>query len=202
MYLFKNRKENASSSKCSQCTNQAMCQFEGHLLCLSCYKIVHEIEQQKLHNLFIMHNRTAASMENALGMTNIVPRYSVPTPNIFNGDINDIRINNSSVGSVNTGRIENLNLTMKHINIPKSEDILPRVKEFVEALLASQMADTTKNEIMEQIDTILTEVSASPEKKKSSVIRTLMNNVRDSLDVGNGLFEMWENIQETINNLL
>ncbi|MFD0588675.1 hypothetical protein ACFQZE_11720 [Paenibacillus sp. GCM10027627] len=200
MSVFKSKKESPKS--CSQCGNQPMYQFQGHLLCLSCYERVHQIEQENLHNLFIMHNRAAASMENALGMTGMVARYNVPTPNVFSGNINDIKISNSTVGSVNTGRIENLNNTMNNINVPNSEEFLNRIKEFVEAVLSSEMTDTAKNEIVEQVDTILAEVNSPSEKKKPGVIRVLVDNIKDSLTVGNGLYTMWDNIQKIIGSLL
>lgn len=193
----------STSNKCNQCGGTPMYQLEeGHLLCLDCYSKFQQVNQLQLNNLYIQANRAAESIEAATGMPGMVPRFRVQPSNIFTGNINDIKINNSTIGSVNTGNIDKLNVTLSNINASHSAELASSIKQFVEEVLSSPLETEKKNEIIEVVESITAEVATDKETRKQSVIKSLMNAVKDYVTPVNALATLWTNIQKLILSLL
>ena len=58
--------------KCEQCEKPVMYNFQGHLLCLSCYTLAHQIEQIE-HKQRVEHlNYLTESMEATVGIYGVL----------------------------------------------------------------------------------------------------------------------------------
>lgn len=183
--------------KCEQCEKPAIYDFEGHLLCLSCYAMLQQINQME-HNRRVEHlNYLTQSMEATVGVYGILPRYQVTTP-----EINSIHINRSIIGSVNTGYIKHLEVAMDNLNNMGSPEITSSLKEFTEKVLASnELEDEVKNEIIEQISFVASELTV-PSQTRKSVVKATLSSIKDSVITVNGLVILWNTLHSHISALL
>ncbi|HZG87290.1 hypothetical protein [Paenibacillus sp.] len=192
----------AHQSLCTQCGTPAMYQIQGHLLCLNCYHKYQQVNDIHLNHLYKQMNFLTDSIEMTTGIRGLTPKYDVRPPTYFTGNINDIKIKDSVVGSVNTGNLEKLNVSLRNVSASGSEQLASLLKHFVESVLSSELKLETKNEIVELVDTIANEVSTPKETRKPSVIKSLINSVKELTTASNGLFTLWDNVIKMISSIL
>jgi hypothetical protein len=188
--------------KCNQCGRPAIIRVSGHPLCVSCnlqFQQTQELEQNRLIN---HKNFLLSQMEMVTGLPGTLPRHQVTKQNIFMGNINDIKINNSVVGSVNTGYVQKLNVSLENINRAGAPELASLIKDFIESVLSSELSIQEKSEIVEQVDFVTSEILTPSEKQKPSVLKTLFSNIKGSVSTINGLSTMWNNIHKHLVELL
>ena len=101
-------------TKCSQCPNNAMYQFDKHPLCLDCYTKVMQVQNQKLTHLAGEINYLSDFIDETVGIPTYA-RMPKPKPVVDGKKIthNHINVDRSVIGTINTGTINSLNQTLK-----------------------------------------------------------------------------------------
>lgn len=184
--------------KCTQCGNNAMYENNGHLLCLNCFYKFKSIEQQEMVNLLHYKNFLMESMERSVGMPGILPKHKVPQPPpIFQ---HNVSINNSTVGVVNTGYIESLNVNLSDIATGNKE-LANKMIEFTEKLIEERFSPDTKNEILEQIEYISRQL-AGKEQPKKSIIKSILASIPTLISSSESLLNIWATISKMISDNL
>ena len=126
-----------------------------------------------------------------------MPRYQVTTP-----QININHIDRSIIGALNTGHIEHLEVAMDNLNNMGSSDITSSLKEFIEKVLVSkELNDEVKNQVIEQVSFVASELTVPSQTRKWLVIPTLAS-IKDSVITVNGLVILWNTLHSHISTLL
>lgn len=184
--------------KCSQCGKEAMYKIEGgHFLCLDCFCKYNLIVHQKIAQLTAEENYLISQMEAIAGLSGLLPRHEIPKPSpIINRNIN---ISNSTVGAVNTGYIENLNVNLKHMVQTGSKELAKQLQLFTEQMLQEELHIDTKNEILEQIEFLSNQLSGR-EPSKRGVIKSILASIPLAISTSESLINIWNSIQDMICN--
>lgn len=182
--------------RCSQCGKQAMYEVEGgHLLCLDCFYKFQSINQQELANLLAQENFLIEQMESTVGLPGMFPRPQIPQPSpVINRNIN---ISNSTVGAVNTGYIENMNVNLRHIADNGNQDLAKQLKVFTEELVKENISSDIKNEVLEHID-FLSNQLAGKEPPKKGMIKSVLKSIPSLISSSESLISIWNTISEKI----
>lgn len=174
---------------CHQCNNKAIrtvvIQGIDRDLCLECWnKLVNMTVKEKAENRagaeqsFRFTNYLSAEMENQVGLHGILPRIAPPPAEhkTILGDyvLNNIKIDRSAIGILNTGNIHNSILTIDQnitiLEANKENDISATLKSLTEIILASKEAtDDLKRQAIELIEAISQE-ALKPKEKRSFII--------------------------------
>lgn len=183
--------------KCEQCGKPSIFDFEGHPLCISCYSLLQQTLQMEQNRSAEYLNYLTESMDATVGISGILPRYQVTRP-----EINNIHIDRSIIGAVNTGNIKHLEVAMDNLNNMGGSEITSLLKEFTEKVLVSEdINDEIKNEVIEQVSFVASELS-SPSEIRKSVVKTTLNSIKDSVTTVNGLVTLWNTLHTQIGTLL
>ncbi len=205
--------EDTSDLKCSQCSGPFFLfgswQDIRHPLCLKCWDLyqerLHKIQEQNIRgiNFELSHVEDASGMERGF-----FERYA-PAPlkrTTIIGDLilNNIKIDQSAIGVINTGTIMG---SVKHIDIsitrldkdPAMKALQDSLKGFTEAVLKSTEASgKQKEEILELISAIVDEIHQPKEKRRSAVAKSLLGKTQELVSVMASLCAIWGSLQPAL----
>ncbi len=168
-----------TDTKCCQCDKPAFLSIANNPLCIDHYlkfQQANQIEDARYANHL---NFLMGEMEATVGLGPTLQRYKVPQPIIHQGPMKfqNINIDKSNIGFLNTGEIEKLDMTMSVINTTGHRDLTEAFKEFTEAVIKMQeLDDKIKKEIVEQITFLANQVVVQKEQKKPSVVKSVNEN--------------------------
>ena len=169
--------------KCYQCPNLAMYQVgdQNIPLCLNCYAKVAHIEQQQLENHERMLNYLSDEMEMATGVFLGGPRFPPRPRPVHVGDmrLNNISVNNSVVGSINTGSIGSLDQSISVLVQLSEPGLAHAFKELSEGILKSNdLTGNQRNELIESLNIIAKEAATPPDQRQNTVALALLDRVQ------------------------
>ncbi len=193
--------------KCNQCKNFALFMVgqddQQVPLCLECHlKYVQLLDKQN-EMMEREINYLTTSMEVTAGLPPFLPRYP-ERKTITSGGItlNNIKIDRSTIGVINTGNIESIDMSVTSLNQSGDNEIGKALKELSESILNNkEIEDKLKNQLIEIISVIAIESTAPEEKRRKSIIKPLIVELSNILSGVSSLTEIWENVKPIIETL-
>lgn len=193
------KKIHVVSMRCSQCPNNAFYQVgpeQNVPLCLNCYVIFQQTLAISNQELKEQINYYSDQMDAMFGISRNTPRYPTRAPVVVSGGTiynNHIAINNSQVGLINTGNIENLNQTIDSLYTASQKELADSVKNFSDVVLNEvTLTKDQKDEIFEGLDFITREVLELPERRKKTVVKTLMSSISSIAGFSANSLAIWQ----------
>lgn len=185
--------------KCHQCSTPAMYQIgeQNIPLCLDCYFKLAQIQQQQLENNERMVNFASDEMAAVVGLPPIGPRFPPrPRPVIVAGTkLNNISVNNSVVGTINTGSIGSVDQSISALVQCGEPSLAEAIKELSEAILQSgDLNRNQKNELVESLSVIAKEAATPKESRRNTVAIALLERATQITSLANditGVCEKW-----------
>jgi len=158
------------------------------------------IEQQRLANLLAYKNHLIAQMEAIAGLPGLFPKCEIPQPiPIINKNIN---VTNSTVGTINNGYIQSLNVNISKIAGKGQEELATQLKEFAEKIIEEKHLTTEiKNEILEQVEFLSNQLAAKQPLKKG-IIKSVLNYIPNLISTSESLLNLWNMLSEKISTVL
>jgi hypothetical protein len=187
--------------KCYNCNKNALYAMgeKGNqvLLCLDCYIKLENIQLQKQAAIQKELNYLTDEMESISGVYGVLPRYAEPSPRyiIQSGGItlNNINVNNSEIGVLNTGNIENVDSTVTVLKSEGNADLAAAVTALSEAVIkTTEITAEQKNQIIELLSTLAEEAVSPKEKQKKSVVKALINQIGELLSGASTIMSLWD----------
>lgn len=183
--------------KCNQCENNAIGAVgpSSVPLCLKCYALMQQTIERNVQMLREEMNHSMDNIESSFGIPMGV-RYPTKRPVIVAGSTvnhNHIAVNNSQIGILNTGNINNLNQTIDSLYSASQKDLAENIKKFSEAIIVDAKLDNTqKIEVLESLDTITKELFQKPESRKKSVVKALMTQISGITGFAADALAVWQ----------
>lgn len=165
-------------------------------LCVDCYlKLVQAtaIQQDTLgRTLNMLH----AQMEFALPMPMRLPRYRTREHPII-GDLvlNNIKIDRSTIGVLNTGVVTNLDSAVTVLNQQGQSELGKAIAQFTEQLAGSGLSPTNKEKVAELLSALSTEAIAPKSNQKKAVVPPLLSEISGLIQGAAGLVQLWAPLQ-------
>lgn len=165
--------------KCYQCNTPPMYQVgdQNIPLCLDCYLKFSQIQQQQVENNERMMNYASDEMAAVVGLPPIGPRFPPrPRPVFVAGvKLNNISVNNSVVGTINTGSIGTVDQSISALLQTGESGLAEAVKVLSEAILQSgDLSRNQKNELVESLSVVAKEASAPRESRRNTMALSLL----------------------------
>lgn len=162
-------------------------------LCLECFSKVQALNQQEMDNARMLANLAIDQMNSQFGFLHTIPRMqSSPVPVVIQGvKMQNINVNNSVVGAINTGVMQSVDVTISALNGIGNTAAADAVKGVSEAILgSSDLTATQKNELIECMNVIAKE-AATPEATRSNAVgKSLLEKVIQTVSVANDISEV------------
>lgn len=191
--------------KCSQCDKPAITKYADKIpLCADCYHKVAQadfMEQQTMHNRlsWIASNLNFTEQQLYAGHGGLLPlkQMIIPQPPSTGSSytFSQIQVSDSNVGVINPGTLFALNTSIEVMQNRGDSELAKAVKELTQAVLDDkQITDDLKKEIAEQLEFLVTEALASKDKQRRGLIKTVINNISQSIAPFGTLLTIWNNL--------
>lgn len=191
-------------AKCSQCGKPAMYKMGENYLCLDCNLKFEQAQQlQYLRNVSTL-NFLLAQMESITGIPGTFPRFEVPKPIISQGPMNfsNIRVDNSVVGSINTGQVKQIDVAMDNIKNGGNEELANSLKTFTEAILAEkQLTAELRNELIEQLSFISSQCALREEARKPTIVKSVLERIGQIVATVKSLGPIWAQLLAVLQSI-
>lgn len=206
--------QHKTPEKCSQCSGAffGFISWQGysHPACLNCWSLF----QDKLSNMLEQNaramNHLSAEMEWCSGLPlGTMPRYAPPPPKYLTKIgglvLNNISIDRSAVGVINTGTIagnlQSIDATLTLLNKhPQHKEFQKIVRDLSEAIINAREATKEQQEAVVEWLSILTEQArASKETRKPSLIKTAMKELTELAAAVASIQTLWNTAIPVIN---
>lgn len=161
-------------------------------LCLDCYFKVFQIQQAQTENYERQINFYSDEVDHALGFPPSGPRFPERKAIHVQGTtLNNIKINNSIVGSVNTGTIGSLDIAITSIkkNDANFAEALTKLSEAV--LKSALLSNENKEEILEIMSALASEKEAPKERQRKNLSKTLYSRLQELVGLASDLGSIW-----------
>jgi len=184
--------------KCHQCNNNAVLQAglgdQSIPLCLHCSAILQQTIEKNVQLFREEMNYSMDSIDSMFGISG-GPRYPTKRPVLVSGGTvnnNHISINNSQVGVLNTGNINNLNQIIDSLYSVSQKELADNVKKFSEAVLKeNDLTDIQKTQVLESLDIITKELFQKPENKKKTLVDVLFGQISAIVEFTANSLAIW-----------
>ena len=150
-------------------------------------------EQQR--NSMAMQNALRAQIYETVGLP--VPQSSmidVPRPVINRSPVtyNNIHINKSVVGNVNTAQVGRIDVALDNIQIGADDEVKEALKAMTEAVANSlDLHDEARNELIEHLTFLAEQASMPPKTRQKNMIGMVLKTVPGIVTTFSGLGTLW-----------
>ncbi|ACL68783.1 hypothetical protein [Halothermothrix orenii] len=191
---------------CSQCGKTAINQVEGQPLCVDCYLKLQQAIQMQNNRYLEEMNYLSDMMEATLGVYGVLPKYKINQPNqyINTGKIsfNNINVDRSVIGAINPGEVKKIDVAMEQIKKSGNDELVAALKDFTEKIIESnELKQEEKNELLEQVSFIASQTALPKEKQKKSIVKPIMNNIKEIVSTIGTLYNLWEKVKPFLDNI-
>jgi hypothetical protein len=119
---------------CTQCDKPAIRKIHGHPLCLDCSYKVEMMEYMRFAKLASQQNALLDYADAITGVSGGFGRMHIPPPPrpLQNGPtvFNNIRVENSTVGVINTGEVQSIDSVVSSARTAGDEQLAAALKNF------------------------------------------------------------------------
>ncbi len=183
--------------KCSECGKETSLQWQGTPFCLDCLERLTRIHQDALRTIERQINFTASMIEASVGLPrgSIVPRIPVAQPAIQGGNLtfNNISVDRSTIGAINTGSIMKLDVAIGQMQGGSQAELARGLAELSEATIASeQLSDEERKQAVDQLSFLGEEAAKPAPKQSGSVLKPVLSALGTILASVENLRKLWE----------
>lgn len=158
------------------------------------------IRAQQMENI-AMINYLSDSIDRTFGLPPSGPRIKMPQPVVNHSPVtyNNIQVDRSVVGSINTAQVARIDVAMKNIQNAGDKEVTKAIKELTEAILNDKAIEAEqKNQLVEQL-TFLAEQAALPKnQQQASVVKMVLKAIPITLSSLTSLSSLWHQWGPTI----
>lgn len=159
-------------------------------LCLDCYFKFAQINQQDIENNERMMNYASDQISATVGLPPMGPRFPErPRPVFVQGiKLNNIHVNNSIVGTINTGSIGTVDQSISALQQTGEPAAAEALKVLSEAVLQSaDLTQNQRNQLIESLSAISREAASPKETRQNTVAISLIERATQITSLANDI---------------
>jgi hypothetical protein len=167
---------------CSQCGKTAIGKVGDLPICIDCYT--------KLQTT----NLVVRTLESIAGVRpGLFPRIQIPPLPSAPFTLNNIKIDNSVVGAINTGNVQTIDVSLSYLHQGGNDKARDALKALTEAILgASSIDHAQKNELLEQVAFLSEQAVAGAKDRKPGVIKATLGAVSQAAGSISAVAGAWQ----------
>ena len=186
------------SFNCSQCGRPAFFQIGGQAvyLCLDCNLKLTHIRYMDIEMLERESNYLAEQMEMTIGVRGVVPRYPPrQIKHVINqGDtiLNNIKVENSAIGILNTGSIQTIDSSVTALNQSGQGELATAIRTLTEAVANTKtVEEEQRSKILEMLSVLASESTLPKEKRRKAAMGPLVVSLAEIIQGIDALGNIW-----------
>jgi hypothetical protein len=116
--------------------------------------------------------------------------------------MNNIKIEGSTIGVLNTGTIQTVDAAVTVLNKSGEQDAAGALTRVTEAIVKSdQISEADKNQLLELLSLVSTEATAPKEKRRAGAMRAIFGQISSLVSGTAAVAELWHKCQPVIKSL-
>lgn len=161
-----------SPMSCGQCGKPSIGQVGSVFLCVDCYYRLTVAQTLQLRNAAIGANAAAQDIDFVSGLRNFTPRMQVPDLPPAPFTLNNIRVDGSTVGAINTGEVASIDVSITVLQQAGNKDVSEALKNLTQAILdAADIPSATKSQTLDQVAYLSEQAAAAAKDRKPGMIK-------------------------------
>jgi hypothetical protein len=165
-------------------------------LCIDCNLKFEHAEALEFQRTAQQINLVADAFEAASGLPGLVPRMRVPTVQavpIGNMNVNNINVDNSVIGVLNTGSIKTVDNSVTVLRQSGDEEMALAISKLTQSVIDSAHADNeSKRQIVDLLSVIADEARKPQQERRRAVIPPLLTELATAFSGLAGLSHLWQ----------
>ena len=192
--------------KCSQCDKPAIGEFgpQNLALCIDCNLKLAQAQAIRQDNLERIMNYATDNMDAITGITEGSKKFPPrPKPvHIQGATFNNIRVQNSAIGMLNTGTIECIDSAITAISGSSDEAAARAIRELSEAIISdSCLSKEQKDQLLQMMSLISTEATAPHGARRGFAVRPVLQEMANLIAGSASLMELWDRVRPVLDRL-
>ena len=185
--------DNEHSSTCGNCSARpAVWKADDIALCVDCFYRFTVAQTLQLRNAVMGMNHAAAEMDFISGLPNFTPRMQVPDLPKAPMTLNNIHVDRSVVGSINTGEVEKIDVSITLLDHAGNKDVGNALRELTEAIVnASVMSSSDKSNMLDQVSYLSEQATAASKDRKPGMIRAALSAITSAAGAVTAVAGAW-----------
>ena len=181
--------------KCSQCDTPAVWDIKGTYLCVDCYAKLQQANYLQFVQLASIHNQLSDNMDDIAGLPQTGGRFQIPTPTTIKAGqttFNNIRVNDSIVGTINTGNVQKLDSRVSAIRGENRQELANAIQQLTQAILnAPDLQPSNKDSALDCLS-FLSDQALTPETERQSTVgKTIVSTLEKILANTGSIASIW-----------
>jgi hypothetical protein len=146
-------------------------------------------------------NFAADQMDEISGLPRTGARMQVPPIPTGPVILNNFKVDNSVVGSINTGNVKTIDVNLTYLHSVGNDKARDALKALTEAILGdTSMTDAQKNELVEQVAFLSDQAIAGP-NRKPGLIKTTFCALTQAAGTVSAMTGAWQSAEPILKSL-
>jgi hypothetical protein len=188
---------------CSQNDGRAVAASNnGVNLCVECYYKVSVAKTLESRLLMIMANLAADQIDSAAGLIGFSPKFQIPDIPSAPMILNNIHVSDSVVGSINTGNVQTIDVSISYLNNAGDKKVSAALKTLTEAIANEvALAKQERDDLLEQVAYLSQQAVESVKERRPGMIKAALNAISQSAATFMAISEAWEHAKPLLKQL-
>lgn len=181
--------------KCDQCHRQA---FVGPL-CVHCYHVLQVARTLELRFTAIGLNYAAAEMDHIAPYGGPSPRMQVPEIPRGATILNNIKVDNSVVGSINTGNVASIDVHISQLKNAGGEEVSGALARLTEAIANDrELQDAERRRLLDQVEFVSEQAVKGADVRRPGMIAAALDALDTTAKATTSLVVIWASVQPVL----
>lgn len=177
---------------CSQCGKPAVATINDVALCVDCFHKFEVARTLGFRIAAIGMNHAAAELDAVVPFGPSTPRIQVP--DIPKGPVilNNIKVDNSTVGSINTGNVASIDVNITYLKEGGNEKISEALKQLTEAIINDGLlSKQDKEPLLDQVEFLSEQAAAGAKDRRPGMIKAAFGALNSAAPTISALASVW-----------
>ncbi|MFM0272399.1 hypothetical protein PQQ59_17555 [Paraburkholderia aspalathi] len=188
---------------CGQCGKPAIATINNVAVCVACYHMFQVARTLDFRIAAIGMNHAAAEMDAIVPFGPSTPRIQVP--DIPKGPfiLNNIKVDNSTVGSINTGNVESIDVSITYLKDGGNEKISEALKQLTEAIINDGLlSKEAKEPLLDQVAFLSEQAAAGAKDRRPGMIKAAFGALDSAAPTISALASVWTAVAPLLKSYL
>ncbi len=193
------------TQKCSQCDTPAIVEMGGNPLCVNCYSKFEQASHLRYAQLAALANQAADDIDDIVGLGRTGGRLRIPTPTTINTGqttYNNIRVDNSVVGAINTGNINKLDIMMSAMQSKNNQELANALKKLTQAILDEpNLEPSDKDSALEWLLFLSKQALTQETERQPTIGKAAISTLEKILSNTGSIASVWSAVKPLLDTL-
>jgi len=193
-------KESATkATPCSQCGKPAIWQAGGHPLCVDCLHKFQVARTLDFRIAAIGMNYAAEELDYMAPFGGPSPRIQVPEIPKGPMILNNIKVDNSVVGAINTGSVASIDVHISQLKNAGGEEVSGALARLTEAIANDrELQDAERRRLLDQVEFVSEQAVNGADVRRPGMIAAALDALDTTAKATTSLVVIWASVQPVL----